>query len=341
MSVSNTISFEQICRHIEQGKFAPIYLLMGDESYFIETITNRILEKAITPEAKDFDQTIVYGLDTDVHTLIALLRQYPMMSTHQLVVLKEAQDLKQIELLESYCQNALPSTILVINYKYGILDKRKKLYNAILKSGGVIFESNKLYDNKIPPFISSYVASFGLKIGAKSTQMLTDYLGNDLKKIVNELDKLQLAIGPNTKEITPDLIEQHIGISKNYNNFELLRALIARDESKVMQIAHHFQKSPKNNPYVVTLTVLFNYFSNLLVCYWATDKSPSGLANELGLKNQYQAREYAEGVKNYTAFKCMNIISLIRTYDAKGKGFENPSTPVGELLKELLYKIMH
>lgn len=171
--------------------------------------------------------------------------------------------------------------------------------------------------------------------------MLVDYLGNDLKKLSNEIDKLIIALPRGTKQITAELIEQNIGISKDYNNFELLKAVVQKDIIKINQIANYFEKNPKNNPYILTLTVLFNFFSNLMICYWAKDKSEQGLASELGLRSSFQAKDYVQGVRNYNAFKCMEIITLLREYDAKGKGVGNVSTPDGELLKELLYKITH
>lgn len=340
MSENSPLPFEQVTKQIASGQIAPVYLLMGEEAYFIDVITDMLIQYAIPADSRDFNQTILYGLDTDVHTLIPILRRYPMMADRQLVVLKEAQDLKQIDVLESYLKNIVPSTIFVINYKYGTLDKRKKLYAAIAKQG-VIFESHKIYESKIPAFITSYASSKGVGIDSKSAQMLTDYLGNNLKKVANEIDKLCLSLPLSQKRITPEDIEKNIGISKDFNNFELLRSIIEKDSSKAMRIALYFQKNPKNNPYIVTLSVLFNYFSNLLICYWATDKTDAGLARELNLKSTYQARDYVLGLRNYKVMKCMEIISLIRTYDAKGKGIDNASTTTGDLLKELLFKIMH
>lgn len=334
------MSFEQIKKDISARKFHPVYLLMGDEPYYIDDITNHLLETVIPETERDFNQTILYGVDTDVASVVTLSRSFPMMSDHQLIVVKEAQGLKKIEDLEVYVKNPLPSTILVLNYKGGTLDKRKKLYAEVEKRG-VVFESKKIPDYKMSAFITSFVTSKGLGIDTKSAQMLADYLGNDLSKVVNEVDKLLLSMGQSDKRITADLIERNIGISKDFNNYELLKAVVEKDILKANRIADYFEKNPKNNPLIVTLVVLFNFFSNLMVCYWAKDKSENGIAAELSFRNSYQAKDYVLALKSYNAFKSMEVMSLLRTYDAKCKGVGNPSAPDGELLKELLFKIMH
>lgn len=334
------MSFEQIKKDIISRKFHPVYLLMGDEAYYIDNLTNTLVETVIPEEEKDFNQTILYGSETDVATVITLARSFPMMSDRQLIVVKEAQGLKKIEELEVYLKHPMLSTILVLNYKNGTLDKRKKLYAGIEKCG-VVFESKKIYDNKMPSFISSLVTTKGLGIDQKASQMLADFLGNDLSKVVNEIDKLMLSLPQGEKRITAELIERNIGVSKDFNNYELLKAVVERDTFKANRIADYFDKNPKNNPLIVTLSVLFNFFSNLMICYWAKDKSENGIATELGFRSSFQAKDYVLALKSYNAFKAMEIISLLRTYDAKCKGVDNPSTRDGELLRELLFKIMH
>ena len=334
------MTFEQLTSEIRVRKFRPIYLLMGDEPFFIDQLTDLLIGSVLPVEERDFNQTIVYGSETDVNSVIALSRSFPMMSDHQVVIVKEAQGLSKIDDLAIYAQNPLKSTILVINYKGGTLDKRKKLWGEIEKHGAVM-ESAKIPDYKMPPFISSFLQSKGLVIDTKSAQMLTDYLGNDLSKLSNEIDKLLIALPPNHKQITADIIEQNIGISKDFNNYELLKAIVEKNIFKINQIAEYFDKNPKNNPMVVTLSVLFNFFSNLMICYWAKDKTDKGLAAELGFRSPYQGRDYALAIKNYNAFKCMEIISLLRTFDGKCKGVDNISASDGELLKELLYRITH
>lgn len=334
------MSFEQIKKDIASHKFHPLYLLMGDEPYYIDEITNALLNQVLPEAERDFNQTVLYGMETDVSSVITNARSFPMMSDYQLIVIKEAQSLKKIEDLELYAKNPLKSTILVLNYKNGFLDKRKKLYAEISKNG-VVFESKKIPEYKMPAFITSLVATKGLGVDQKSAQMLTDYLGNDLNKVVNEVDKLILSIPQSEKRITAELIERNIGISKDFNNYELLKSVVEKDVFKANQIANYFEENPKNNPLVVTMSVLFNFFSNLMICYWAKDKSENGIASELGLKNSFQAKDYISALKKYNAFKSMEIISLLRSYDAKSKGVDNPSTSDGELLRELLFKIMH
>lgn len=334
------MNFEQLKSDITARKFGSIYLLMGDEPYYIDELTDMLTKIVVPEEERDFNQHILYGLETDVAGVVSLARSFPMMSEQQLIVIKEAQGLKKIEELEVYAKNPLKSTILVINYKNGTLDKRKKLYAAIDKQG-VIFESKKIPEYKIPAFVNSYFMTKGLGIDQKSAQMLTDYLGNDLSKLVNEMEKLILSIPSNEKRITAELIERNIGISKDFNNYELLKAIVEKNIFKANQIADYFEKNPKNNPLIVTLVVLFNFFSNLMICYWEKDKSENGIANALGFRNSFQAKDYVTALKKYNAFKTMQTISLLRTYDAKCKGVDNVSVPDGELLKELLYKIMH
>lgn len=334
------MSFELVKEDILNRRFKPVYLLMGEEPYYIDELTEMFIKHVLPEEERAFNQTILYGKDTDVGQLINLARSFPMMSEYQLIILKEAQALDKIEQLELYVKNPLNSTILVLNYKNGTLDKRKKLYAEVSKHGQ-IFQSDKIPEYKIPAFINEYLREKGLKIDQKSAQMITDFLGNDLSKITNEIDKLRIFMPQGHSQITAELIEQNIGISKDFNNFELLKAIVEKNIFKINQIADYFEKNPKNNPMIMTMSVLFNFFSNLMICYWAKDKSDKGLAAELGLRSPYQGRDYAQAIRNYNAFKCMEIIALLRIYDAKSKGVDNVSVPDGELLKELLFKITH
>lgn len=334
-------AFEEICRDIIARKFLPIYVLMGEEPFFIEQITDLLLKNVLEESERDFNQVILYGADADAAMVINAARRFPMMSEYQLVVVKEAQLVRDIELLTNYVKNPLASTILVINYKYKTLDRRKMLA-AATERNGVLFESKKIPDYKMPGFIASFMQQRSVGIDAKAAQMLSDYLGNDLNRLSKELDKLTIILPENApKRITPELIEQNIGISKEYNNFELIKALATKDVLKVNRIAQYFEKNPKNNPIQMTLPVLFNYFSNLLICYYSKDRSENGLMMALGLRGTFQVKDYSVGLRNYSAMKVFNLISDIRTTDARSKGVENSSASDADILKELLYKILH
>ena len=305
-------TYEEICRDIVAKKFAPVYIMMGDEPFFMDQITDLLLENVLEESERDFNQIIMYGADTDAASIINAARRFPMMSKYQLVVVREAQLIRDIELLSNYVKNPLMSTVLVINYKYKNLDRRKALASATDKTG-VLFESKKIPDYKMPAFIASFMQMRSIGIDGKASQMLSDFLGNDLSRLSKELDKLALILPEKgAKRITPELVEQNIGISKEYNNFELIKAL-----------------------------VLFNYFSNLLICYYTKDRSEAGLMTALGLRGTFQVKDYLLGMRNYSAMKVFNLISDIRMTDARSKGVENTSVSDAELLKELLYKILH
>jgi DNA polymerase-3 subunit delta len=335
-------TYEEIRRNIRSKQFAPVYFFQGEEPYFIDRLTDLLIENVLDDSERDFNQTIVYGSETDVYTVMNAARRFPMMAARQLVVVKEAKGLRNIEELLHYVQNPQPATVLVVNYKYATLDGRRKLAGEIGKKG-VLFESKKIYENRVPPFIISCLQEKGLSIDGKSAQMLTDFLGADLSKLSNELDKLGIALSnsPHNKRITPELIEENIGISKDFNNYELQSAIASRDVLKANRIIEYFKHNAKNNPLVVTLTVLYNFFSNLMICYFETDKSDMNLMARLGLRFAIQFSDYQRAMRIYNAFKTMEIISLIRQCDARAKGVDNPSTPDNELLKELVYRIMH
>ena len=335
------ITFEEICRDITARKFQPVYVLMGEEPFFIDQITDLLLKSVLEESERDFNQIILYGADTDAISIINAARRFPMMSEYQWIVVREAQLVRDIELLSSYVKNPLSSTILVINYKYKTLDRRRALAAATDKNG-ILYESKKIPDYKMPSFITSLMQQRSIGIDPKAAQMLSDFLGNDLNRLNKELDKLAIILAEKaSKRITPELIEQNIGISKEYNNFELIKALAMKDILKANRIAQYFEKNPKSNPIQMTLPVLFNYFSNLLICYYSKDRSESGLMTALGLRGTYQVKDYLLGMKNYPAMKVFNLISDIRTTDARSKGVENSSATDADLLKELLYKILH
>ena len=337
----NESTYEGICQDIRSKKFAPVYVLMGDEPFFIDQITDLLLENVLDESERDFNQVMLYGADIDAVTIINAARRFPMMSKYQLIVVREAQLVRDIEVLVNYVKKPLMSTVLVLNYKYKTLDRRKSLATATDKVG-VLFESKKIPDYKMPAFITSLMQQRSIGIDGKAAQMLADFLGNNLSRLSKELDKLALLLPENgVKRITPELVEQNVGISKEYNNFELLKAIATKDVLKANRIAQYFEKNPKNNPIQATLPVLFNYFSNLLICYYAKDRSENGLMAALGLRGAFQVKDYVLGMRNYPAMKVFNIIHDIRITDARSKGVDNSSASDAELLKELLYKILH
>ncbi|GHS99199.1 DNA polymerase III subunit delta [Bacteroidia bacterium] len=338
--MAKDLSFNEIKGNIQLKKFMPVYLFQGEESYYIDQLTDLLIASVLDEPDRDFNQTIVYGLETNVATIINACKRYPMMAERQLVVVKEAQGLKNIDELVHYVKNPLSSTVLVINYKYGKLDGRKKLTGEIAKTG-IVFESKKLYENKIPDFIVGYLRGKDRSIDLQTAQVLTDYLGNDLSKITNELDKLLIALPAGQKRITPEQIEQNIGISKDFNNYELQKAIATGDVLKANRIARYFEENQKNNPLILTLNVLFGFFTNLMICQFEKDQSRGHLMEVLGFKWDFQITDYMEAMRRYKPVKTMNNIALIREYDAKGKGFGNSSVPPGKLLIELLYKLMH
>jgi DNA polymerase-3 subunit delta len=335
-----------IIKDLKNRKFKPLYLLHGEEPYYIDLISNYIEDEVLSDAEKGFNQTVFYGKDTDIMTAINAAKRYPMMSDYQVVLVKEAQDMKWgrddddkkgINPVLSYLENPLASTILVFCYKYGKFDKRKKTYKAIDKKG-LVFESAALYDNKIPGWIESYVTERKYKISPQAAAMLSEYLGNDLSKIANELDKLVLNIAAG-QEITLQLIQNNIGISKEYNVFELQSALTRKDVFKVNQIINYFEANPKANPIVLMLGNLNNFFSKVLAYHYVKDKTPQNLARELGV-NPYFLKDYDQAARAYNLAKTFQVISYLREYDLKSKGVES-NTGHGGLMKELMFKILH
>ena len=311
---------------------------MGEESYFIDFISDYIINEVLNDTEKEFNQTVLYAKDIDVQTVISTAKQFPLMGKRTVVIIKEAQQLKKIEQLENYLNNPQESTILVFCYKYKSLDKRKSIYK-ILSKKAVLFESKKLYDNQVPAWIVNYLSSKQYKIGHKASHLIAEYLGNDLNKISNELEKLMIIL-PANSEITSESIESNIGISKDYNNFELTNALAKKDIIKSNRIANFFSKNPKENPLVVSVGVIFNFFQKVLLYHTIIDKSSNNVARLLKI-NPYFIKDYQIAAKNYSKSKSIEVIGLCRTYDMKSKGVDNHSINDGELLKEFLFKILH
>ena len=279
-------TYEEIARELKNRIYKPVYYLMGEESYYIDRISEYIAQTVLNENEKEFNQTIVYGADTDIATVINAAKRYPMMSKYQVVIVKEAQNIKNIEELVYYLQKPLDSTILVLCHKHGTLDRRKKLAAEIEKVG-VLFESKKIKDAQLPGFISSYLKRRSVEIEPKASEMMAEFVGADLSRMAGELEKLIITLPRGQKRITPEQIERNIGISKDYNNFELRNALVAKDVFKANQIIKYFEENPKTNPLQMTLSVLFNFFSNLMLAYYAPDKSEQGIANQLGLKSSW------------------------------------------------------
>ena len=332
------MNFEAILSDLKAKKYKPVYFLLGEESYYIDLISDFISSEVLSETEKEFNQTILYGKEIDVQTIISAAKQFPFMGERMVVIVKEAQQLKKIEQLESYLSNPQESTIVVICHKYKSLDKRKSIYKALSKKA-VLFESKKLYDNQVPAWIEQYLTSRQYTIGHKASHLLAEYLGNDLSKVSNELDKLMI-ITPTNSEITVESIEKNIGISKDYNNFELTNALGKKDILKSNRIATFFARNPKDNPLVVSVGVIFNFFQKVLLYHTLKDKSSQNAARVLKV-NPYFIKDYQMAAKNYSKRKCMAIISLCRSYDMKSKGVDNHSIEDGELLKEFLFKILH
>lgn len=288
-------TYEEIARELKNRIYKPVYYLMGEESYYIDRISEYIAQTVLNENEKEFNQTIVYGADTDIATVINAAKRYPMMSKYQVVIVKEAQNIKNIEELVYYLQKPLDSTILVLCHKHGTLDRRKKLAAEIEKVG-VLFESKKIKDAQLPGFISSYLKRRSVEIEPKASEMMAEFVGADLSRMAGELEKLIITLPRGQKRITPEQIERNIGISKDYNNFELRNALVAKDVFKANQIIKYFEENPKTNPLQMTLSVLFNFFSNLMLAYYAPDKSEQGIANQLGLKSSWQSKDYMDSL---------------------------------------------
>ena len=333
-------TYEEIARDLKNRVYKPVYYLMGEESYYIDRISDYIAQTVLTEEEREFNQTILYGVDTDVASIINAAKRYPMMSEYQVVIVKEAQNVKKIEELSYYLQKPLMSTILVICHKNGVLDKRKKLAAEISKIG-VLFESKKMKDAQLPGFIASYLKRKQVDIEPKASEMMAEFVGTDLNRMAGELDKLIITLPAGSRRITPEQKERNIGVSKDYNNFELRNALLTRDVLKANKIIKYFEENPKTNPIQSTLSVLFGFFSNLMLAYYAPDKTEQGIANQLSLQPTWKAKEYMAAMRVYSGVKCMQIIGEIRYCDARSKGVDNASISDGDLLRELVYKILH
>lgn len=341
MAENKTVTYDGIIRDLKARKFAPIYYLMGDEAYYIDKISDFIENNVLRPEERDFNQTVLFGSDVTAAQIADAAKRYPMMSDFQVIIVKEAQNVRNTEALEHYLQNPLNSTILVMCHKNGAIDRRKKL-PSVIERVGVLFESKKLRERELPFFIENYLKTKGASIDPKSQQIIADSVGADLSRLVGELDKLLIALPENDKRVTPQVVEDQIGVSKDFNSFELRDAIVNRNIFKANQIMKYFDKNPKAGNIYSFLPMLFNYFQNLMIAYYCPQKNnQEAVAKWLDLKSAWGAKDYMIGMKNYTGMKTMQIISKIREIDAKSKGLDNPNTPPEELMKELIFFIFH
>lgn len=313
--MQQAVSHRDIVDAINRREFAPVYLLMGEESYYIDKISDFIANNVLTEDERGFNQQIIYCTrETNVADIINSAKRYPMMAEFQVVIVKEAQNLLKLDDLSYYVLNPLSSTILVICYKNGSVDKRKKLVSAVEKNG-IVFESKKLKDGFLAPFITDYLKRKNIGIDERAAHMMVESVGSDLNRMAGELDKLVLTLPPGLNKVTPELVEKCIGISKDFNNWELRNAIVAKDVYKANQIINYFSENPKANPPVMTLTVLFNFFANMMMAYYAPDKTETGLCQQLDLKSPWALKEYKEAMRNYSAMKTMQVIGKIRETD--------------------------
>ena len=333
-------TYMDIVRDVQAGKFLPVYCLMGDEDYYIDKISQYILEQALKPEERDFNYDLLYGPETRANDIINIARQYPMMAERRVVMVREFQSLADKEVLTAYVRNPNPTTILVLCHKHGKLDGRRAL-GAEIKKQGVLFESKRLYDRELPGFVNSYVQRQQKSMEPAAVQMLCDHVGSDLSRMVAEIDKLILALHQGESRIGADLVEEQTGMSKDFNSFELQAALALRDVYKANQIVKYFDNNPRSFALPVTLSTLFNFFSDVLVAYYAPDQSDDGIAQFLGRSTWMARQALIPARRNFSGSKIVSIISEIRQTDAKSKGVGGCKTSQGDLLKELVFFILH
>lgn len=338
----NTVTYESVMRDLEARKFSPVYYLIGEEAYYIDKISDWIADNALRPEERGFDQTILYGLDVNAAKVVDLAKSYPMMAERQVIIVKEAQNIKNTEPFEKYYKSPMPSTILVLCHKNSKLDGRKREMIKNIQQAGVLFESKKLSDRDLPTFIEGYLKGKGASIDPKSTMMIAEAVGTDLSRLVGELEKVLISLPKEDMKVTPQVVEEKIGVSKDYNGFELRDALVRKDVLKANKIVKYLDSNPKNGSVYAFLPLVFNYFQNLMIAHYCPQRnSQERVAEWLGLKSPWAAREYMTGMRNYSATKVMQIIAKLRETDAKTKGLDNPNTSSGDLMKELIFFILH
>ena len=337
-----TVTFDAIMRDLKSGKYAPVYILMGDESYYIDRITDYIAENVLDPDDRDFNQTVVFGADTTAAQVVDMAKGYPVMpAAHRVVIVKEAQGLKSLDALERYFEKPLASTLLVIAYKNGTIDRRKKVVGKA-EAVGVVFESKKKRDYELPAFIETYLKKNHVAIDPKSAAMIAEHIGADLSRLISELDKVMISLPDDNRRVTPDIVEREIGVSKEFNIFELKTAIIERDVFKANQIVKYFDKNPKAGSLFSCLPLLYTFFQNLMVAFYAPDKNnDNNLAAFLELKSVWALKDYRVGMRNFSAMKTLQILAKIRETDAKSKGLDSLNTSTDDLMRELIFFILH
>ncbi len=333
-------SYSEIIKDLERKIYYPVYFLSGEEPYYIDLISDYIEDNLLQPEEKEFNLHVLYGRDTSIQNIVDRCKGFPMMSNYQLVIVKEAQDIKEIENLEKYISNPVDSTILVVGYKYHKLDKRKSFAKLVEKKA-VLFESAKIYDNQVTPWIIAYVKEKGYSIQQKAAMMMADFLGTDLGKIVNEISKIIINY-PRGSEITAAQVEINIGISKDYNIFELQKALGSKNIFKANQIIKYFAENEKDNPMVKVIPILYLFFSKVFLYHHLDDRSANNVASALSINRMF-IDDYSTAARNYPRQKLRNVFGLLREFDLRAKGVNNDGTSTGdsELMKEMIYKILH
>ena len=342
MAETKSDTFEGIMADLKAGKYLPLYYLMGDEPYYIDKIADFIAEHALKPEERDFNQTIMFGSDVNAAQVADVARRYPMMAERQVVIVKEAQNIKQTDQLEKYFKQPMASTVLVMCHKNGTVDGRKREYVKAIKQAGLLYESKKLRERDLLPFIEKYLSAREVSIDPKSSQMIADAIGADLSRLTGELDKVILSLPEQSRRVTPQIVEDQIGVSKDFNAFELRDAIVNRNVYKANQIIKYFDENPKAGSIYAFLPMLFNFFQNLIIAFYSPNRqSQEAVAEWLELRSSWAAKDYMTGMRNFSAMKVMQIIDKIREIDAKSKGLDNPNTPPGELMKELIFYILH
>lgn len=329
--------FSRIINDLKNKIYHPLYFLMGDEPYFIDEIAGYIEENILDETEREFNQSVLYGRDVDAHGILEYAKRFPMMSNYQVVIIREAQNIRNIEKLEEYCKKPLDSTILVLCYKYKKLDRRKSFSKAVEKNG-VVFESKRIYDDKVPGWISNQLKELGYQITPKASLLLSQYVGSDLSKIMNEIGKMMINLEKGVL-IDDRVIEENIGISKDYNIFELQDALGERDVLKANRIINNFAANEKEHPFVMVIANLYGFFVKIIKYHVTKDRSRNNVASVLGI-NPFFVPVFQKAAKNYSYPRLREIISILREYDLKGKGVGS-NVRGGELLKEMVFKILH